>query len=288
MSNKIAVASGKGGTGKTTVAINLFYQLSSRSGKKVKLVDCDVEEPNDMLFFPEAKQVKQIEVTQQIPVIDTGSCTYCKKCDDYCEFNAITIIKNREFAEINPNLCHSCGACVVACPTNAITEHPKKIGTITQFKTEQNELIDEGRLEVGSAMQTMVIKKLKKSTENSADILIYDAPPGTSCPVTETISDVDYVILVAEPTKFGVYDLKLMTGLMANLNKPFGVVVNKAGIGNNEIYTFLKDQKIDLIGKIPFDRGYASSYAKGQLNEHPEQIEKSYQQISESIIKRLV
>ncbi|TNF41023.1 MAG: cobyrinic acid a,c-diamide synthase [Bacteroidetes bacterium] len=265
---KIAIASGKGGTGKTTVSVNLYYFMNQWVSKDIQLVDCDVEEPNDALFFPDAKVISEKEVFQYIPEIDTEKCTFCRKCADWCEFNAISVIKSMEFARVNRDLCHSCAACIVACEFGAITEHPQPLGVISHFDTKIGSGLTEGRLKIGSAMQTMLIKQVKKNTTESAEILIYDAPPGTSCPVVETVANADYVILVTEPTPFGLHDMKITVELLNNLQKPFGVIVNKAGLGNDDVYRFLFENKIELLGKIPFSKEYAANYSEGNLLEN--------------------
>lgn len=287
MSFKIAIASGKGGTGKTTVSINLYYFLSKLLNKNVRLVDCDVEEPNDLLFFPDAKKVSEKIVFQQVPKIDTSKCTYCKKCVEYCEFNAISVIPSANYAEINSSLCHSCGACSVACKYDAITEYPNNIGMINHFSTSFGDGLSEGRLKVGSAMQTLMIKRTKKSIAETDNVILLDSPPGTSCPVVESVSDANYVILVTEPTPFGLYDMKLMVNLLNELNKPFGVIVNKAGLGNDKTYQFIEEEGIELLGDIPFMQSYASDYANGNLFENiPNAVEKIYHKVaSELIIK---
>lgn len=282
MSYKVAIASGKGGTGKTTVAVNLFLSLHDSIGCKVELVDCDVEEPNDIIFFSDSRMVSEREIVQLIPKIDTDKCTYCRECVDYCEFNAIVVIPPVKFAEVNNSLCHSCGACSVACNHNAITEYPEPIGKVKSHKTSNLNTVTEGRLKIGSAMQTMLIKELKKTIDNENDIIIYDAPPGTSCPVVETINDADYVILVAEPTLFGLHDLKLMVSLLKEIKIPFGVVINKAGLGDSGVHNYLLRENINIVGEIPFSKKYAQQYAKGNiLSDIPDEISDSYKKITE-------
>lgn len=284
---KIAVASGKGGTGKTTVSVNLFHLMSSWLEKKVQLVDCDVEEPNDALFFVNPEMVKQEDAFQLIPEIDTQKCTFCKKCSDWCEFNAITIVPNLKFAEVTESLCHSCGACTVACPEGAIVEKEKALGEITRYRVGEDQFLIEGRLRVGSAMQTTLIKKLKNSVQQNNIITIYDAPPGTSCPVVETVADADYVVLVTEPTPFGLHDLKITVELLEELQKPFGVIINKAGLGDRRIYDFLEEKKIELLGEIPFNRGYAESYSSGELLKNiPQQTAEVYRKIADKIVRK--
>lgn len=284
---KIAVASGKGGTGKTTVSVNLFHLLSSYTEKKVQLVDCDVEEPNDALFFGNPSILSQEDAFQLIPEIDTQKCTFCKKCSDWCEFNAITIVPNLSFAEVNESLCHSCGACTLACPEGAITEKKNSLGKITRYRVGKDLFLTEGRLKVGSAMQTMLIKTLKNSIHQNNEIIIYDAPPGTSCPVVETVSGADYIILVTEPTPFGLHDLKITVELLGELQKPFGVVINKAGLGNREVYRFLKEKNIELLGEIPFNRNYAKSYSAGELlKDIPQNTSNVYRKIATKIFEK--
>ena len=284
---KIAVASGKGGTGKTTVSVNLFHLMTLYTDKKVQLVDCDVEEPNDALFFKNPVVVNQEDAFQLIPEIDTDKCTFCKKCSDWCEFNAISIVPNLHFAEVNKSLCHSCGACMVACPEGAITEKEKSLGKITRYRIGKDKFLTEGRLKVGSAMQTTLIKKLKSYVEQNGIITIYDAPPGTSCPVVETVADADYIVLVTEPTPFGLHDLKIMVELLEELQKPFGIIVNKAGLGNRRVYNFLEEKKIELLGEIPFNRKYAESYSTGELLKNiPQNMLKVYQNIADKIFEK--
>ena len=286
-SMKIAVASGKGGTGKTTVSVNLYNIFEKYFEKDVQLVDCDVEEPNDAIFFGNPDPVSQKEVHQLIPKIDVEACTFCKKCVEWCEFNAITVIKNLEFAEVNNDLCHSCGACSVACEYGAITEYPQPLGVISHFDAGGGKGLTEGRLEIGSAMQTMLIKEVKKEVAGKSKVTIYDAPPGTSCPVVETVSDADYIILVTEPTPFGLHDLKITVELLKDIHKPFGVVVNKAGLGSNEIYDFLKENNIELLGKIPFAKEYAANYAAGGILKNiPAEIVTTYRTIAENLLTK--
>lgn len=284
---QIAVASGKGGTGKTTVAVSLFYFWKKFHNEKVHLVDCDVEEPNDALFFSVLETLEQKQVHQYIPEIDMSVCTFCKKCVEWCEFNAITVVASHNFAQVDASLCHSCGACLVACPENAITEKPHPLGIITRYKAENRCLFTEGRLKVGSAMQTKLIKNLKSEVGKNETITILDAPPGTSCPVVETVSDADYVILVTEPTPFGLHDLKITVELLLELKKPFGVVVNKAGLGSDDVYEYLKENKIALLGEIPFSREFARMYSAGELlKDIPKNLENIYQGIIEKIVCR--
>lgn len=288
MSYKIAISSGKGGTGKTTVAVNLFSAIHTNWTDKVQLADCDVEEPNDLLFFKNAFVKSNEIVNQPVPEIDTSKCTFCRKCEDYCEFNAITIVPSVNYAAVDPNLCHSCGACLHACQYGAIEDKAHAIGEITHYQTENKAKIVEGSLKIGSPMQTRIIKDLKSCICDDSKIVIFDAPPGTSCPVVETVSDADYVILVTEPTPFGLYDLRLTVDLMREMNKAFGIVVNKAGLGDLEVYKYLKEENIELLAEIPFDKEYAVQYSKGQLLANiPPLIEQEYLKLAVYLKNRI-
>lgn len=284
MAYKIAIASGKGGTGKTTVAANLYHLLTQKNSGKAMLVDCDVEEPNDILFFPKAIKVQETIVNQEIPHIDPSRCTFCRRCTEYCEFNAITVLPPVKFAQVNDSLCHSCGACSVACEYGAVQINDHPVGTIAHYKNGLGEGILEGRLKIGSAMQTMVIRSLKKVIPTGLDTVILDAPPGTSCPVVETISDADFIILVTEPTPFGVHDLQLMVSLVRDMQKPFGVVINKANMGNREVYDYLESEGIGILSEIPFSRSYASQYASADLfGDIPKEIQDAYERLTKNL-----
>jgi MinD superfamily P-loop ATPase len=286
---KITIASGKGGTGKTTFSVNLFRYLSERMPGKVHLVDCDVEEPNDHIFFPDAYFESGIQVFQMIPEIDGAKCTYCRKCVDFCEFNALVVIPTAHYAAVNSSLCHSCGACIVACKENAIIEKQQEIGQIRKGNLPSGDKVSEGRLKIGSAMQTMMIRELKKVVAEEDAVAIYDAPPGTSCPVVTAVADADFIILVTEPTPFGFYDLKLSITLAKNLQKPFGVVINKSDLGTRELYNYLIREEINLIGEIPFSRQYAGLYANGELfNGIPENICSAYSEILKKLHEMIV
>jgi MinD superfamily P-loop ATPase len=289
MTFKIAIASGKGGTGKTTVSVNLYHFFLKYISEKVKLVDCDVEEPNDVLFFKETEMESTQKVMQFIPEIDPEKCTYCNQCVDYCEFNAISVIPSVKYTDINADLCHSCGACLVACTFGAITEKAHMIGTINNYKTGNGDGLTEGILRVGSPMQTMVIKELKKKVFQNEEIIIYDAPPGTSCPVVQTVADADFTILVTEPTPFGLHDLKLAVDLLKETGIPFGIIVNKAGLGNKQVYEYIKSERLELLGSIPFNKNYAAQYSSGNiLSNIPDEIEICYLEIIKKLKRKIV
>lgn len=283
---KIAIASGKGGTGKTTVSVNLFNYITNYTAHNVLLVDCDVEEPNSKIFLDNPTLTHQQIAKVKVPVVNENNCTYCKKCAEYCTYNAITVIASKTHISINTNLCHSCGACTFACNYGAISEKDMPIGTIS-FYNWRRSVFTEGRLTIGSSMQTSLIKKLKASLPNAQDITLYDAPPGTSCSVVETIHDANYVILVAEPTPFGIHDLSLMVELVRNMNLSFGIVINKAGIGNNEIYDYIEKEKLEIIGELPFSKAFAQDYSSGNMiQELSDEWINRYAQIVENSIKK--
>lgn len=284
---KIGVASGKGGTGKTTVSVNLYHAFCNNISNKTQLVDCDVEEPNAGIFFTDSIITNRKKIMRLVPEIDVSTCNFCKKCDEYCEFNAISIIPSQKYANVTESLCHSCGACTVACKYTAITEREEEIGAVNCYDLGYGNGLVEGCLKIGSTMQTMLISKLKKHVAYNNDIEIYDAPPGTSCSVVETLVDTDFILLVSEPTPFGLYDLKLMVDLLKSIKKPFALIINKAGIGNNEIYKYCKTEHIEILDELPFSKQYASSYAGANiLNEIPDDISSVFFQLSQNIERR--
>jgi len=259
---KIAVASGKGGTGKTLVSTSLFYSLE-QGGFPVTLVDCDAEEPNDLLFF-NGTMVKSFDVTQKVPVIDTDKCTFCGKCRDYCNYNAIFLLAGAKMIRVMEDLCHGCGACSVACAFGAITEKDVPLGEVNRMAVSGRSSIVEARMKVGAYSPVSVIKSAIRKDGNDGTV-IFDAPPGTSCSFIQTVSRADYVILVTEPTPFGLSDLKQSVETLRTIGKPCGVIVNRAGMGNRDIYTYLRDEHLPLLMEIPFDRQVASLYSKGKI-----------------------
>jgi MinD superfamily P-loop ATPase len=264
---RVAVASGKGGTGKTTVAVSLALALEERGhggGKNVPrtmFLDCDVEAPDAHLFLqPEIRTRKPVVVP--VPNIDPSRCVLCGDCANVCRFNALAILG--EEVLVLPELCHGCGSCVHVCQARAIYETPREIGFL-EAGMARGVQFAQGVLNVGEGMAVPVIKELKKwMWTNGAGLVVLDAPPGTSCPVVETISGSDFVLLVTEPTPFGLHDLELAADVVRKLELPFGVIINRNGIGNGRVEEFCHEQGIPILMKIPFDRGIAEGIAKGK------------------------
>lgn len=258
----IAIASGKGGTGKTLFSVSLFHSIKNKFDDVI-LLDADAEEPNDMIFF-NAKLVNTKEITQKVPVIDTEKCKYCSKCHDWCNYNAIFILPKAKIIKVTEELCHGCGACTIACEFGAITEKDVGSGKVNQYLDEEKAKIYEGRMHKGVMTPVKVIKASHKITKNHK-IRIIDSPPGTSCPFIQTVATADYVILITEPTPFGLSDLKQSISTLEKMNKYFGVVINKAGIGDTAIYDYLSDEDIEILMEIPFDKSIAKQYSEGEI-----------------------
>ena len=259
---KLAIASGKGGTGKTLVATNLFYALQQLN-YQVVLVDCDAEAPNDMVFF-KGEKIKYFYVHQEIPVINEKKCKFCSKCHEYCNYNAIFILPDLKVIKVIEDLCHGCGACDVACDFNAISTKPVPIGSITKYAIENNTFIIEASMNTGVFSPVPIINAAIKEAKNEK-IVILDSPPGTSCPFINTVAEADFVVLVTEPTPFGLSDLKQSIDTLKIIDKPYGVVINRSGIGDSEIYNYLKQENIKLLLEIPFDKMIAFYYSNGEL-----------------------
>ena len=259
---KIAVASGKGGTGKTLVSTNLFNVIQ-KSGCAVDLIDCDAEEPNARQFI-QGKLIDQELVTQNIPAIDKAKCTFCGKCQEYCHYNAIIVLPNLRHIQLVEDLCHDCGACGYACQAGAISWKKRTTGAITKYELNNGTSLIEGRIEIGVYSSVpLITQAIKSSPQNQLAIL--DAPPGTSCPFISTVSAADFVVLVTEPTPFGLNDLKLSVEILQQLDKPFGVIINRGGLGDHRVHDFLAENKLLLLDEIPFDRRIAKNYSEGKL-----------------------
>jgi len=253
----IAVASGKGGTGKTTVAVN----LARVRGADVRLLDCDVEEPNAHLFLKGDLCGEPEMVAIPVPEVNESLCDGCGECSRFCEYKALAVLAKRVL--VFPEMCHGCGGCTRVCPKGAILEMPKRIGVVETLKADAVTLI-QGRLDVGVAMAPPLIRAVKARMPMEGDAIL-DASPGTSCPVIATLRETDFVVLVTEPTPFGLHDLKLAVAVVRELRLPFGVVVNRAGSGDGRVGEYCREEWIPVLAEIPDDRRVAEAYSRGEL-----------------------
>ena len=251
----ISVASGKGGTGKTTVATNLAAALGD-----VHFLDCDVEEPNAHLFLqPEITERETI--TTPVPAIDEEACTLCRKCVDICRFKAITILG--ETILVFPELCHSCGGCVQVCPENAVSETKREIGVLEKGHRGPIRFI-HGLLRISEAMSPPLINAVRSHVQ-ADQVNIIDAPPGTSCPVIAAMKGVDFVLLVTEPTPFGLHDLTLAVEAVKKLGLPAGLVINRSDMGDRRVHEYAQAENLPILMEIPYDRSIAEAYSRGFL-----------------------
>jgi len=249
----ISVASGKGGTGKTTVAVNLALSLGN-----VQFLDCDVEEPNAYIFLkPKITYTQPVGVL--VPQVDEKKCTYCGKCAKFCSYNAIAVVKGKIL--FFPELCHNCGGCTLVCPEGAIKEVTQQRGVVKKGVAGSINFI-QGELTVGEAVSPPLIREVKKIASNNQTTII-DVPPGNSCPVVESIKGSNFCILVTEPTPFGLNDLTLAVEVVRKLKIPFGVIINRANVGDKKVDEYCKSEKISVLMRIPMDEEIAIAYSKG-------------------------
>lgn len=256
----ITVASGKGGTGKTTLAVNLAHALAQR-GERVRLLDCDVEEPNDHLFV-KPRLIETRHVTVLKPVWDANNCTACGKCASACNYNAIAVVKDKVL--IFNELCHSCGVCTYVCPEGALSEQDAGIGIVQAAPGHKPFYFAQGILNIGEALAPNIVRAVKTHL-NPLEINIIDASPGTACPVVEAVAGADAVLLVTEPTPFGLNDLKLAVGLTLKLGVPTGIIVNRSDGEDQIIVDYAESIGLPIAGRIPFKREYAEVYSGGQM-----------------------
>jgi MinD superfamily P-loop ATPase len=255
----VSVASGKGGTGKTTVAVNLALALSG--ARPVQFLDCDVEEPNAQFFLKPRIEASE-EVAILVPEIDESRCDFCGLCARICAYNALAVVEPTVL--VFSELCHGCGACALLCPSKAIREVPKRIGVVESGRAGTIDFL-QGRLDIGQAMSPPLIRALKKRRAAGRTVVI-DAPPGTSCPVVESMRGSDFCLLVTEPTPFGLHDLELAAGAAKELGLPRGILINRAdgGDGDARVQAFAAGEKIPVLMTIPFDRRIAEAYSRGE------------------------
>ena len=278
----IAVASGKGGTGKTTIATSLARYVADL-GRKVLYLDCDVEEPNGHIFLKPQITDRQ-PVTVHVPEVNLEKCTACGKCGEICQFSAILCIKENVLTF--EQLCHSCGGCWRICPAGAIEPKPLRIGDVEFGKAGDIDFV-AGRLEIGHVRTPAMIREVKKNT-GKGDLTIIDVPPGTSCPVVEAVKGTDFVLLVTEPTPFGLNDLRLAVGLVREMNLPFAVVVNRCNLGDTHLYQYCRQEIIEVALEIRDDRRIAEAYSVGKmivdaLPEYQEDFARLYETVSKAI-----
>ena len=277
---KIAILSGKGGTGKTLVSVNLACVA-----ERAIYVDCDVEEPNGHLFFKPV-YVSGENITIKMPSVDDALCNGCRKCVDFCKFNALAFIKNRPY--VFDDVCHSCGGCILVCPEKALTENEKIIGEVQQG-VSGNVTVNTGILKPGEESGVPIIKKLLEAGKADENLLtIIDCPPGSNCVVMESIKDADYCILVAEPTLFGVHNLNMVYELVKLFNKPYGVVLNKCLDGENPAEKFCIEKNVPILGRILFDNelGKLNSDAKIAARES-EKYRTMFLSLLETVLKEV-
>lgn len=275
----IAVASGKGGTGKTTVATNLAYVAG-----EVTLVDCDVEEPNVHLFLKGSATAQPREVTVLVPVVDEARCDGCGECAHFCEYKALAVLDKRVL--VFNELCHSCGGCMLVCPLWAISEVPRRIGVIEEAHHDKLKLL-HGKLDVGEAMAPPLIRALHQRMAEAREVIM-DAPPGTACPMVTTLRGADFILLVAEPTPFGLHDLKLAVAVIKQLQRACGVVINRSDGADECVREFCKAVGIPVLATIPDDRRVAEVYSRGgvvvkELPEYRQHYEALWRELRETL-----
>jgi MinD superfamily P-loop ATPase len=251
----ISIASGKGGTGKTLVATSLAASLD-----RVQLVDCDVEEPNAYLFFPDRELIEKAECCVPVPAVDEAKCTHCGICSDFCAYHALAALSDQVL--IFPELCHGCGGCTLVCPEKAVSEGSRPVGEIFRARSGKTEII-WGELRLGEARTTPLIRAVKGMAKGG--LTIVDCPPGTSCSMVESVLESDFCLLVTEPTPFGLYDLDIALNVLEKMNIPRGVLVNKSGIGDKKVYRYLEEKGIPLLMDIPMSRRIAELYSHGTI-----------------------
>jgi MinD superfamily P-loop ATPase len=281
----ISFASGKGGTGKTTVATNFALLLAGEENHKIQFLDCDVEEPNAGIFLkPDITVTTSVGIP--VPAIDFDKCTYCGECSEICAYNAIAVLKNDVL--VFRELCHGCGGCTLFCPEQAISETNREIGIIESGKADTIKFI-QGKINVGEPMAAPLIRKVKETgLLNNQYLTIIDVAPGTSCPVIEAVKNSDFSVLVTEPTPFGMNDLILAVKTLQKLNIPFGVVVNRDGIGDKGVEDYCKKKNIPVLVRIPMDKEIAIAYSKGEpiiytTNDYKTKFEALFKKITEQI-----
>ncbi len=293
----VAIASGKGGTGKTTVAVNLALSITTESATTLSakphpanplFLDCDVEEPNAALFLQPAIQERQ-DVGQMVPEVNLEKCTYCGRCAEVCQYHAIAVVGEKVLTF--PELCHGCGSCTLNCPPGAIREVLRVMGDIERGNA-RSLTFAQGTMNVGEPMAVPIIRQLKRwviPSDPREQFVILDAPPGTACPVVETMRGADFVLMVTEPTPFGLHDLRLAVEVARDeLGLPVGVVINRDGVGDRGVDEYCEAESIPILMRIPLDRRIAEAYSEGiplvtALPEYRERFQELYTAIEHSL-----
>jgi MinD superfamily P-loop ATPase len=252
----LAMASGKGGTGKTTVAVNLAAAMA----RPVRLLDCDVEEPNCHVFLAAGIEICE-SVGVPIPVVDEDACTACGECAEICQYNAIVSLKTKPL--VFPELCHGCGGCALVCPEDAITEEDREVGVVETGRAGPIAFV-QGRMNLGEPMAPPLIRAVKRYVRPD-EINLLDCPPGTACPMITAVRGADFVVLVTEPTPFGLHDLRLAVETVRLLGIPFGVIVNRVGVGDDRVHRYCAEEGVPVLMEIPDDRRIAEAYSRGEL-----------------------
>lgn len=281
---KIAIASGKGGTGKTFLSTNLFATMK-HSGLDAVLVDCDAEVPNASVFI-RGELIEAWPTRLLCPRIDASKCAFCTACSESCSFHAITCIPAAKYIKVLPDLCHGCGACLLECPHGAVQKDWKTVGKVSAYGENNRPALFEARLDEGQHSPVPVIREaIKRAETTGADYLILDAPPGCSCPFVSTVTDADLVLLITEPTPFGLSDLKHTVEVLRRIDKPFGVIINRAGLGDESMKQWLQAEGISLLAEIPYSEQIASHYAGGELAVQTDtEMQELFNHITQSII----
>jgi MinD superfamily P-loop ATPase len=270
----VSVASGKGGTGKTSVAVNMALSIGN-----VQLLDCDVEEPNaHLLLHPKLRRVQP--VVSLVPLVNEELCDHCGECSMFCQYNAL--FTSPETVLVFPELCHSCGGCAMVCPKKAISWKNNRIGVLN-FGSVGDLALVYGELEIGKPLAVPVIKAVKKHIKRGKNVIL-DSPPGASCPFVETVRGSDFCVLVTEPTPFGLHDLKIAVQVLRNMAVPLGVVINRAGVGDKKVYDYCKEEGIRMLMEIPYQRKIAELYSRGipfsiEMPEWTERFQRLYDEI---------